>query len=86
MKDVIEVGSYKKFPHIAMVGTPQSFYLWVDEDGTQGVFTCASEWIKGREAFKLYHKLRILYHKDKKQFCEEVRVLHEQYKRVCSNK
>ena len=68
----VEVGSYRKLPHYAVVGDAQAFYLWVNEDG----YGNNSAWIIGRNAFSAYHKLRKLQEKDKSAFIAEVKRMY----------
>jgi hypothetical protein len=50
----LEVGAWNKLPHYSVQGSPQNFYVWVNEDG-KGSNT---SWFKGAEAFSVYNKLR----------------------------
>lgn len=71
-RDQLEVGRYNQLPHYAVIGAPQEFYLWVNEDGHGG----NSPWQTGPEAFALFHRLRALQAKDKAAFATEVRRLY----------
>ena len=72
MKD-LELGSWDKLPHYKVIGQKTDFYIWIsDKTG----FSC-SDWIKGRDAFKIHNKLNELFKKDKKAF---VVLLKEQLK------
>lgn len=64
-----EVGAWNKLPHYAIVGQPQDFYVWVNDGGT----CCSSNWIKGNEAFRLYHELTRI--KDKDEFVKRIKVI-----------
>ena len=49
---MIEIGKWDKLPHYTVVGHPQDFYIWINEDG-HGSNT---GWIKGD--VPLYHKIK----------------------------
>ena len=75
MKGDLEVGSYKKFPHVSVVGEPTMFYLWINEG-----YKCEpSSWFKGD--LNTYHLLARLHKKDKKEFEAKVRDLHKANKK-----
>ena len=63
----MEIGSYKSKRHIAIIGTPVEFYIWNRQ--VEASRNCESQWIRGRDAFEIYNKLRKLYeHGNKKEF------------------
>ena len=66
-----QVGNYNNLPHYNIIGEPTAFYVWVNEDG-KGT---ASNWITGREAFRIWHKLRAI--KKKNEFIREIKKLQE---------
>lgn len=71
VSDKLELGSWKKLPHYSVIGNETSMYVWINEDG-RGSNT---KWIKGKEAFDLWHRLSKLRKKDKKAFillCKEI--------------
>ena len=72
----LEVGSCNNLPHCALIGQMSDFYLWVDDGGSNW---SSSQWIKGRKANKMFHELKKLIEKDKKEFCEKLRQYHAQY-------
>jgi hypothetical protein len=49
---MIEIGKWNKLPHYMVVGQPQAFYIWINEDD-HGSNT---SWIKGN--LPLYHKIK----------------------------
>lgn len=65
----LEVGRWDKLPHYAVIGKPTEMYLWVNEDGIGS----ASNWIKGKESFELYHELRQMV-KDKSKFIQAIKM------------
>ena len=70
----LEVGAWNKLPHYAVIGEPVEFYVWVNEDD-RGL---ASNWIKGREAFDLYFKLKS---SNKSEFIKLIKKIAEENKR-----
>jgi len=66
-KHEIEVGSWNNLPHYAITGHPQRFYVWINEDGRGK----SSNWIVGKQAFKLYNELRTI--KCKKELIGKLR-------------
>lgn len=59
-----EIGKWNKLPHYRIVGDATSFYLWINKDGKGG----NTEWIRGKNAFRLYNKLVTV--KSKHEFIE----------------
>ena len=49
---MIEIGKWNKLPHYMVVGQPQAFYIWANEDG-HGSNTV---WIKGDLPW--YHRIK----------------------------
>lgn len=70
----METGSYNKLPHYAVIGEPQNFYVWVNEDGRGS----ASSWLKGKAFFNEYHNLKKILKKNKDEFKKRVIKLHEE--------
>ena len=82
MSDKIETGSWNKFPHHSVQGTPVDFYVWINhgkdtsyDPGVSG----ASGWLRGTDAFENYAKLKNLQQKDKQEFIKLVEKLHKQF-------
>jgi hypothetical protein len=80
VSNIIEVGSWDKLPHYAVVGRPVNFYVWIclskphHFDRAQG----ASEWISGAGAFAAHTKLRNLAAKGRKsEFIDMIKELHK---------
>ena len=74
----LEIGRPNKLPHYSVIGEITSFYIWVNEDGKGS----ASEWVKGSDAFDLYHRLAKLRNKDKKEFICLAKEVHLNNKKV----
>lgn len=68
---MLEVGAWNKLPHYSVIGQPQSFYVWVNEDA-RGSYT---KWLTGAAAFTLYNKFRAI--KSKKEFIALAKQVHE---------
>ena len=66
-----EVGGNNNLPHYAVIGSPHQFYLWVNECGDSR----CSEWLTGKNAFRIYHNLLKIHKKNKTLFCNEVKKL-----------
>jgi hypothetical protein len=80
MSQVLEVGSWDKLPHYAVVGTPVNFYVWVctEKPPYGDVDQGASEWITGLEAFTAHAKLRQMAAKGRREeFITLVKELHK---------
>ena len=71
--DQMEIGSFNKLPHYAVVGDKTRLYIWVDEDGRGS----NSKWITGRIAFQLWSELETRFKKDKSAFIELLKKQHE---------
>lgn len=67
---MLELGAYNKLPHYSVVGHPQDFYVWVNEDSVGS----ASKWIKGKDAFTLYNKFRNITNKS--EFVALIKQVH----------
>ena len=76
----LEVGKWNKLPHYAVIGNPQDFYVWVNEDK----FGSNSGWIKGAKAFEAYNKLANLHKKDRVGFVTMVKALYKTYAKAGS--
>lgn len=53
----LEVGSYSKPAHFAIIGEPTVFYIWYKPEGQKGA---SSKWMSGHVAFKHYTRMRQL--------------------------
>jgi hypothetical protein len=73
----LEIGAWNNLPHLAVVGQPQDFYLWVNDKNT----ATSSQWLKGKYAFREYAHLRNLFKKNKKAFGVQVIKLHAENKK-----
>lgn len=51
----LEVGSYNKPDHYAVIGEPTVFYIWYKPKGQKGSH---SKWMSGHEAYRHYMKMR----------------------------
>ena len=71
----LEIGSYKKIPHYAIIGDPTDFYVWINEDGNGQ----SSEWIKGKA--NLHHELARLHRKKKQDFIDKLKSTFEKNKK-----
>ncbi len=66
----LEVGAWNKLPHYLVVGCPNDFYVWINENGGGS----ASKWYKGASAFSAYYKL---LKAEKQEFINMVKALHD---------
>lgn len=73
----LEAGTWKDKLHVCVHGEPCSFYIYI-RDGEIPPYYGASKWIND---FKLYHKLRNIHKKSKKEFIEECYKIHKQYRK-----
>ena len=62
----VEVGTYKTDRHIAVIGQPTAFYIWVRKN-REDTGRC-SNWIRGD--LPLYNKLAETLRKNKTEFIE----------------
>ena len=76
MKLIKPRGSHKSLPHYSVHGIPTEFYVWVNEDG----YGSASKWIKGHDAFIIWHDLSKIKKDD--EFIEMIKIVHEKYKKA----
>ena len=60
---MLEVGSWNKLPHYAVVGRPTDFYLFHRPDAFTAKHTV---WITGTEAFELHAKFKAALQKRNK--------------------
>lgn len=74
----MQVGNWNKLPHYSVCGDATCLYVWINEDG-RGSNT---EWIKGREAFDLWHKFAKLEKSDKKGFVALAKCTFELHRKV----
>lgn len=74
----MKIGRWDKLPQYEVIGEKNRFYLWVEDDSG----CSASNWIVGRDAFRLYNKLNGLFKKDKKAFIKLLKEQHEINARV----
>jgi hypothetical protein len=80
----LQLGAYNKLPTYSVIGTPTSFYVWVNERGQvwasdQG----SSNRINGREAFGYYYKLKdLLEFGDQEGFIKLIKQIHKDHQRT----
>lgn len=73
----MQIGKWNKLPHYSIVGQPSDFYIWIDKDGRGG----NTKWIKGKEAFGIWNRLKKLHKKDKSGFIELAEKVYDKYKK-----
>lgn len=62
---LLELGSHSKLPHCAVVGTPTSLYLYMQDTTGRGEHT---KWVSGVQAAAVLKELRAAMLKDKLTF------------------
>lgn len=72
----LSVGTWKSKEHYSVVGDPQSFYVYINYE-----YYPHSNWIKGKEGFRLFHELKTLHAKDKTAFVAKLKEVFEKNKK-----
>ena len=77
LNNKLQVGSWSNLPHYSVNGTAVELYVWINEDNHGR----RSRWIRGREAFDLWHCFNKLQaKKDRAGFISLIKEVEFKYK------
>ena len=75
IKNIMRVGECGKLPYYSVCGNATCMYVWINENGIGS----NTEWIKGHEAFDLWHKFSKMEKKDKEGFISLAKRVFKQH-------